>query len=167
MKFKIRHRYTGAVLFEAEVGSFKACVELAVKSYADLRNADLSYTDLSYADLWHANLSNADLWHANLSNANLSNANLRNANLSNANLSNTDLWNANLSNCCYKCAGVGGKHRRIVMCNPELNLVQAGCFKGSLSEFKQAVIDKYGEDYGSYKGVVAYLEAEIKERGER
>ena len=101
MKFEIKHRITGAVLFELECGSLKLCVEAAVKSGADLSSADLSYADLSsadlsYADLSSANLSYADLRYANLRSADLSSANLRSADLRSADLSSADLRSADL-----------------------------------------------------------------------
>ena len=68
-KFEIKHRYSGAVLFEMETDSLKLCVEAAVKSRADLSGADLSRADLSRADLSWANLSRADLNGANLNGA--------------------------------------------------------------------------------------------------
>lgn len=71
MKFEIKHRFTGAVLFSAETDSIKLCVEAAIKSGADLNGADLYG-----ADLYRANLSGADLNGANLSGANLNGANL-------------------------------------------------------------------------------------------
>ena len=74
----------------------KDTLEIAVKSNANLKYADLFDADLSNADLSNANLSNANLRYTNLSNADLSNANLYNADLRYTNLSNADLYNANL-----------------------------------------------------------------------
>jgi hypothetical protein len=91
MKFQIKHRWDGNVLFEYESESLKETVVKAVQSYADLRGANLSYANLSGANLSGANLSDADLSGANLSGANLSGANLSGANLSGANLSDADL----------------------------------------------------------------------------
>lgn len=50
MLIEIKHRFTGAVLFPLECGSLKLCVEAAVKSRADLRDAYLSGADLRRAD---------------------------------------------------------------------------------------------------------------------
>jgi uncharacterized protein YjbI with pentapeptide repeats len=101
MKLQIKHRYTGTILFEAECGDFRACVELAVKSKADLRSANLRSADLRSANLRSANLESADLFSANLRSANLESANLRSANLFSAdlfsaNLRSADLFSANL-----------------------------------------------------------------------
>jgi hypothetical protein len=97
MKFEIKSRLTGEVLFSAEADSSKLAVEAAVKSGADLSGANLSYVNLSGADLSGANLSGANLSGANLSYANLSRADLSGANLSYANLSYANLSYASLS----------------------------------------------------------------------
>ena len=74
MKYEIKHRFGGAVLFAVEAGSFKLAVELAVKSGAYLSGADLSGAYLSGAYLYGADLSGADLYGADLSRAYLSGA---------------------------------------------------------------------------------------------
>ena len=56
MNFQIKSRWDSKILFELEIGSFKLCVEAAVKSGAYLSDADLSDADLSDADLSRANL---------------------------------------------------------------------------------------------------------------
>jgi len=96
MKFEIKHRFSGGILFSCESETLKLAVNLAIKSNADLRSADLSYANLSYADLSSANLSSADLSYANLRYADLSSADLRSADLSYANLSYANLRYANL-----------------------------------------------------------------------
>ena len=79
---QIKHRYTGAVLYEHEPSdeqqasglAMRAALEAAVK-----RNADLSGADLSGAYLRGADLSGAYLRGANLRGADLSGADLRGA----------------------------------------------------------------------------------------
>ena len=56
MLYTIKHRVSGAVLFSLGCGSFKLCVEAAVKSGADLRDADLRGADLRGAYLGGADL---------------------------------------------------------------------------------------------------------------
>ncbi|MGH8321911.1 MAG: pentapeptide repeat-containing protein [Gammaproteobacteria bacterium] len=102
MKFEIKHKLSGAVLFSCEAESLKDCVEAAIKAHADLSYADLSYAnlsraDLSYADLSRADLSYADLFYVNLSHADLSYADLSHANLFHAKLSHAELFYADLS----------------------------------------------------------------------
>ncbi|HTD91155.1 MAG TPA: pentapeptide repeat-containing protein, partial [Burkholderiales bacterium] len=61
MKFEIKHRFTGAILFALECGSLKICVEAAVKARAYLTGANLTGANLAGADLTRANLAGADL----------------------------------------------------------------------------------------------------------
>ena len=96
-KFEIKHRYSGAVLFEMETDSLKLCVEAAVKSGADLYRANLSRADLIGANLNGADLIGANLNGANLSGADLSWADLSRADLIGANLSRANLNGANLN----------------------------------------------------------------------
>ena len=95
MKFEIKHRYNGSVLFSLECESLKACVEAAVRSRANLSGANLSGAELSGADLSRAELYGADLSRADLSGAELYGADLSRANLSGAELSGAK--NANLA----------------------------------------------------------------------
>ena len=48
MLFKIKHRFSGSVLFSLETESLKLCVEAAVKDGADLRGANLRGADLRF-----------------------------------------------------------------------------------------------------------------------
>jgi len=59
MLFKIKHRFSGSVLFSLETESLKLCVEAAVKDGANLYGADLRGADLCGADLRGANLRGA------------------------------------------------------------------------------------------------------------
>ncbi len=111
-KVQIKHRFTGAVLFECDVPeehsgmAMRHALEVAAKSGAnlyganlygsDLSGSDLSGADLSRADLYGANLYGANLYGADLSGADLSRADLSGANLSRADLSGSNLSGANL-----------------------------------------------------------------------
>nr|DAN74161.1 MAG TPA: pentapeptide repeat protein [Caudoviricetes sp.] len=68
IKIEIKNRWTGNILFEylSENNTIKKTVSEAIKSGADLREADLRDADLSGADLREADLSDADLSGANL-----------------------------------------------------------------------------------------------------
>jgi hypothetical protein len=76
MKFEIKHRWTGAILFEIETSSWRLAVEAAIKANADLTDADLTDADLTRANLTRANLTNANLTCANLRYADLRYADL-------------------------------------------------------------------------------------------
>jgi hypothetical protein len=111
VKFEIKTRYGGVILFTAETDSFKLAVEAAVKSSADLGGADLrgaylagAYlgsadlrgADLGGAYLWGADLRGADLGSAYLGGADLCCADLRGADLGSAYLGGADLGRADL-----------------------------------------------------------------------
>ena len=109
MNTQIKHRFTGAVLFECDVPeassgmAMRHALEAAVKS-----GADLSGADLSGADLYRANLSGAYLYRADLSGADLSGADLSGADLSGANLSGAYLYRAYLSGAYLSGAYLSG-----------------------------------------------------------
>ena len=135
MLFEIKSRFTGEVIFKLETESFKLCVEAAVKSEANLSEADLYGAnlygaDLSRADLYGANLSRANLYGADLSRADLYGADLSRANLYGANLSRANLSEANLS---------------------EANLYEADLYEANLSE----------ADLSGAKGMVKLMGVEV------
>ena len=65
MKYQIKKRFTGEIIYEDEAKSFKDFVE---KNKTNLSNADLSYADLSNANLSNADLSNSNLFNAKIKN---------------------------------------------------------------------------------------------------
>jgi len=74
MKFEIKHRITGSVLFSLQCGSLKLCLEAAVGQGANLRSANLRSANLQGANLRGANLRSANLQGANLRGADLQGA---------------------------------------------------------------------------------------------
>ena len=122
MQFEIKSRWSGAVVFTADIEADESAsasiklglaVKVAVKARANLARADLSDAnlrgaDLSGADLSDANLRGANLRGAYLSDANLRGANLRGAYLSDANLSGADLSGADLSGADLSSADLNG-----------------------------------------------------------
>ena len=162
VKFEIKSRFTGSVLFGLDADSLRLCVEAAVKARANLSGADLRGADLGGAYLRGADLSDANLSDANLSGANLSGANLSGAHLSDANLSDANLSAANLSGA--HLSGADGQKLTLVGGRPHLTLgpmgsrhdmlhvwltdagvyVRAGCFWDSLDKFRAAVSETHG-----------------------
>ena len=61
MKFEIKHRFNGSILFTMETESIRLALEAAVKSGAYLRDAYLDGADLRGAHLDGADLRGADL----------------------------------------------------------------------------------------------------------
>jgi len=106
MKFEIKNRWNGSVIFEAE---FKCtadasegiklglAVKVALKARANLTDAYLAGANLARANLADANLAGANLARANLADANLTGANLAHANLADANLTDANLTGAYLA----------------------------------------------------------------------
>ena len=148
-------------------------------SYANLRSADLSYANLRYADLHSADLRYADLRYANLSSAdlryaNLSSADLRYANLSSANLSSADLSWVSTINVedlrVISCQLNTSDQNRNIAYYPDLNLITAGCFSGTLNELKERVKEVHEKDdpsiYAKYQAVFTFIETvlEIEKR---
>lgn len=74
------------ILWSDASGSFRACVQSAIRSQIRLSNALLSYCDFNDLNLSHAQLIGADLVHSILSYSNLSHSNLTCADLHSANL---------------------------------------------------------------------------------
>ena len=123
-------------------------------SKINLSSANLSYADLSYADLSSANLGSANLRYANLSSANLSWAstiNVRNLRVISCQLNTSD-------------------QNRNIAYYPDLNLITAGCFSGTLNELKERVKEVHEKDdpsiYAKYQAVFTFIETvlEIEKR---
>ena len=141
MNPKIKHRYTGEVLFEGEAGmTTRQMIEKAAASGVNLSRADLSGADLSGANLSGADLSRANLSLANLSRADLSGADLSGANLSGADLSRAYLSGANLSDAYLPRANLSGA-----------NLSGADLSRAGLSRAYLSGADLSGANlYGAY-----------------
>ncbi|KDB68555.1 pentapeptide repeat protein [Bordetella bronchiseptica A1-7] len=104
MKFEIKNRWTGAVLFTADVPEetesgmvARVALEQAVKARANLAGANLARAYLAGAYLAGADLVDADLAGADLAGANLADAYLAGADLVDAYLAGADLAGANLA----------------------------------------------------------------------
>ena len=149
MKFEIKNRFSGEVIFSLECGSLKLCVEAAVKSSADLRSADLYGADLRSANLYNANLYSADLGSANLYGANLYNADLG------------EKAGKLLDKGFFQCGPVGSRNDRLFAFHTDKGIfVSTGCFFGSLDEFREKVNQKPGGDkwIKEYLGLANWIE---------
>ena len=128
-------------------------------SKINLSSANLSYADLSYADLSSANLGSANLRYANLSYANLSSANLSWA-------STINVRNLRVISCQLNTSD----QNRNIAYYPDLNLITAGCFSGTLNELKERVKEVHEKDdpsiYAKYQAVFTFIETvlEIEKR---
>ena len=127
MKFEIKSRWTGAVIFTADIDcddgashsiNLGFAVKVAVNANADLAGANLAHAylaradlagaDLAGADLAGANLAGADLAGADLAGADLAGADLAHAYLAHAYLARADLAGANLAHAYLAGADLAG-----------------------------------------------------------
>ena len=105
----------------------------------------------------------------NWSKINLSSANLSSANLSSANLSSASTINVrNLR--VISCQLNTSDQNRNIAYYPDLNLITAGCFSGTLNELKERVKEVHEKDdpsiYAKYQAVFTFIETvlEIEKR---
>ena len=96
MKYEIKDRFNGKVIYQDDADSFVALIQAAIKAGANLYGADLQGANLRGADLRGADLQGANLYGADLQGANLRGAYLQGANLQGANLLGANLRGANL-----------------------------------------------------------------------
>ena len=152
MKFEIKSRYDGRVLFSLETESLRSCVEAAVKSGADLSGAYLGGADLGEADLGEADLSVADL-------------------------SRADLSGAKLKTKCYKNLLLVGKRPvlqvgllgsradyLVAFLTDNGVYIRTGCFFDTLQAFALAVVKEHGENVhaAEYNAAVGLIECHAK-----
>jgi hypothetical protein len=172
--FEIKRRYTGAVLYSGGGESLRDVVEAAVKARANLARAYLARANLDGANLDGAYLAGAYLDGANLDGANLARANLAGANLDGADLDGTNLDGANLDGAFLAGAALLGK-RPILQIGPIGSRcaylvayitdagvrLRAGCFSGSLDEFRAACATTHGDnEHGrEYAAAISMIEA--------
>ena len=133
-KIEIKNRWTGEVLFSAEVDqpselALRAALESAVKSGVDLSGANLS--------------------DANLIGANLRGAYLSDANLSGAYLSVEDRRLTLVGDRPYLSIGpIGSEYGTLDVYLTDAGIyLRRGCWFGSIDEFEAAVTGKHGSNY--------------------
>ncbi len=178
-EFKIKHRYTGAVLYAAGGETLRDVVVGAVKKGADLSGADLGGADLNGAYLGGAYLGGANLNGAYLRGADLGGADLNGAYLRGAYLGVVNLGGVNLNGANLRGAELGDHQlvgdQPILMIGPigsrcdyltayltdQGVKVRAGCFFGSLDEFRAAVAKTHGNsNHGrEYAAAITMIDA--------
>ena len=152
-------RLTVGLAISLKINWSKINLRSADLRYADLRSADLRYADLSYADLSYADLRYADLRYADLSSANLRSADLRW-------VSTINVEDLRVISCQLNTSD----QNRNIAYYPDLNLITAGCFSGTLNELKERVKEVHEKDdpsiYAKYQAVFTFIETvlEIEKR---
>ena len=138
-RIEIRHRSTGAVLYAGDGESVLEVVAAAVQGGADLGEADLGGADLRWANLGGANLGGADLGGANLRGANLVG-----------------------SRPVMQIGPIGSRADYLIaIVTTDGVRVTAGCFSGTLDEFRAAVESTHGDsEHGrDYRAAIAMIKA--------
>ena len=132
---QIKHRYTGAVLYEYESGlSMRQALEKATAAKMYLNGADLSGAYLSGADLRSAYLNGADLSGAYLSGADLRSADLNGADLSGAYLSGKKLVGARPF---FSIGPIGSRSDNLLAFITDSGvMIRAGCFFDTREKFE-------------------------------
>jgi len=142
----------GADLYEASL--YRANLRGAGLREANLYGANLYGADLYRANLYGADLYGADLREANLYGANLIKAGLYGANLSGANLYGAGLRGANLGENgkligdrpLFQCGPIGSRGDYLLSFITDKGIViKAGCFTGTIDEFRAAVEKTHGD----------------------
>src|SRR4029077_8279126 len=151
MKFEIKHRFSGSVLFSFETSSLKLAVEAAVGQGAYLKGAYLKGAYLKGADLKGADLEGADLEGANLEGAGLGGADLKGAYLKGADLKGAYLKGADLEGADLKGADLKGAdlygsklenlpQDYINQCSRDILFI-LGCLKAEVPALRKALVE--------------------------
>jgi hypothetical protein len=176
MRYQIKHRVTGVVLFEADLPGGMAtrhALEQAVEAGANLGGADLYGADLrganlggaslyganlGGADLYGANLGGADLYGADLRGASLYGASLYGANLGGASLYGADLYGANLRGADLGSANLG-EGKKLIAKRPILIIGPIGSRSDNLMAFitEAGILLKAGCFFGTAEEFQASL----------
>ncbi len=153
VKIVIKHRYTGAILFEyqpteeqqASGMAMRAALEAAVSGGANLSGANLDGANLSGANLEGAKLSGAFLQGAFLQGADLEDAFLQGAKLDGASLEG----GANLigERPVFTVGPIGSRCDYFTSYLTDKGIyLRAGCFFGSVAEFTEKLRSQHGEN---------------------
>jgi uncharacterized protein YjbI with pentapeptide repeats len=168
---QIKHRITGAVLFEHETTderiasglATRDALEAACETGANLAGANLAGANLDGAYLAGANLARANLARAYLAGANLDGANLDGAYLAGANLARANLARANLDGAylasdrpVLNIGPIGSRNDYLTAyCTDKGVVVRTGCFTGTRDEFSAAVRKTHGDNKHAREYVAA------------
>ena len=126
MKVQIKHRYTDAVLFEADVPD-------------DMPSGMQMRVALEKATAAKANLRGSDLSGSNLSGSNLSGSNLSGSNLSGKKLIGERPF--------FQVGPLGSRSDYFLAFITDAGLVlRAGCFTGTVAEFEAKLLDEHGDN---------------------
>jgi len=149
IKFAIRSRYDDSVLYEADIP-------------ADTPSGLQARVALEKATAARANLAGAYLAGANLGRANLAWANLAGANLARANLAGAKLIGERP---VFQIGPIGSRCSYFVAYLTDAGVkVKAGCFTGTLDEFRVKLQDTHDDNNHAeeYRAALTLIECHAK-----
>ena len=156
MKIEIKHRWTEAVLFTADVPDDMAS---GMHTRHALEKATAARANLARANLAGANLAGANLARANLDGAYLDGANLARANLDGANLDGRKLVGERP---VFQIGPIGSRCSYVVFFLTETGMmVRAGCFSGTRAEFEEALEEEHGDNEHAQEYRAALVLADV------
>ena len=171
MRYEIKNRFDGSIIYADEAVSFKALVEAAVKANTSLDGASLDGASLVGASLRGASLRGASLRGASLVRASLVGASLDGASLRGASLDGASLDGASLDGASglhgYFSFGPCGSRQSYTWARWEEEgyTVHCGCQALTLKDFAAAVKKTHGDNhhakvYGAQIKVMKLIAAE-------
>lgn len=172
MRYEIRHRLTGCVLFSAEAESLCTCVLAACADGVNLSGADLSDADLRGVNLRGTDLRGAYLRGAYLRGVNLSGTDLRGTDLRGADLSGAILRD---DPAVLRATGhapllvlgpIGSRDDYLQAWRTDHGIyVRTGCFWGTLDRFRAAVVATHGDNTYArhYLAAIALIETRLED----
>jgi len=160
---QIKHRFSGAVLFECELPAGLAsgmaarhALEKATAAKKDLRGADLRGAYLGGAYLGGADLGGADLGGADLGGAYLGGADLGGAYLGGAKLIGDRPY--------IQVGPIGSRSDYLQAFITDQGLkLQAGCFFGTKEEFEAALQEEHADNKHAreYRAALVFIDAHV------
>ena len=164
-KIIIKHRYTGAILFEGDAGmTMQQTLEKATFAEADLGGANLYGADLGGANLGGANLGGADLGGVNLGGADLGGVNLYGADLGGADLGGANLGGKKLAGArpFIQIGPIGSRSDYLLAFITDKGvMIRAGCFFDTRDQFELQLAATHGmNEHGQeYMAALALIDA--------
>jgi len=159
IKFAIRSRYDDSVLYEADI---PADTPSGLRARVALEKATAARANLAGAYLAGANLAGANLDGAYLAGANLAGANLAGANLAGANLAGARLIGERP---VFQIGPIGSRCSYFVAYLTDAGVkVRAGCFTGTLDEFRDKLSRTHGDNNHAeeYRAALTLIECHAK-----
>ncbi len=152
MKFEIKNRWNGELIFSVKTENWKLALEAAIKSGSNLSGSNLSGSNLRGSNLRGSNLSGSDLSGSDLRGSNLRGSNLRGSDLSGSDLRGSNLRGSNLRGSNLSGSDLSGSDLRGSNLR-DSNLRDSNLRDSNLSGSDLSGSDLSGSDLRGSKGI--------------